>query len=185
MNCDKPRSHAGIFYTKLSIIKKQYASPCQSGQEQSCETNTALMNATEGPLVPSSCTSPLNQLLKEDQWLLQKQRELKHLSQIWHTETWGITTRAYLISHKMIPRPVLFTATDSDSNSWSVLGKGVGEGECGRETEWERWPNFKQYTVHASLITQISAVHHTLGGQTLDKGFRYRDLLWGAWATLP
>lgn len=144
------------------------------------------MNSTKGPLVPSSCTSPLNQVLQEDQRLLQKQRELKHLPQMWHTEAWGITTGTYLISHKMIPRPGLLMATDSDSKSRSVLGKGMGVGECGKETEWEQWPNFTNNAQPRLLLLFKLVLCTTLWeDKPCGKGFRYQDLPWVAWAGLP
>lgn len=83
----------------------------------------------------------------------------------------------------MIPCPVLFIATDSDSKSRSVMGKATGEGEHGEEIQREQRPNSKQYT-RFSYLNQCPCTI-LWDNKTCDKGFRYDDLLWVARVSLP
>lgn len=87
------------------------------------------------------------------------------------------TTWAYLISDKMIPCPVLFTATDSDCKSRSVLGKAMGRenvGEKQRENSSQTLSN-----IHTSHLNQCPCTI-LWDDEICDKGFRYSDLLWVA-----
>lgn len=84
-------------------------------------------------------------------------------------EAWAFTTWTYLISDRMIPCPVLFMATDSDSKSQSVLGKAMGEGGCEEETERTV---VKLQTIYMLLSCKLVLMHNTLGQQNLRQRFQ-------------
>lgn len=69
----------------------------------------------------------------------------------------------------MIPCPVLFMATDSDSKSQSVLGKAMEEGGCEEETERTV---VKLQTIYMLLSCKLVLMHNTLGQQNLRQRFQ-------------